>query len=294
MILPDFILPSRVNQHWEYSGMDSIEYCCNKQHFNSYPYQVEYRYNSRGFRDQEWPEDIDELKNAIWCVGDSFTVGLGTPVEHTWAYILQKKLGIRTINVSMDGASNTWISRKSVDILQTINPKTLIIHWSYLNRREISNDEIWNKRADESIREVYNMFRKSDWPTCNTIHEFKNLPTHMQEKIIPHWSKPYYTDEERRRTDTESTVEQDLQNIVLSITETIKHKKNSKIVHSFVPEFSQHKKNNDLQIILDQLSADLNIEIIKYFPKLDYARDYHHYDLITANYFVDQLLKLLS
>ena len=194
----------------------------------------------------------------------------------------------------MDGASNTWISRKSEDILQTINPKTLIIHWSYLNRREISDDEIWNKHADESIQQVYSMFSESDWPACNTLQEFENLPTHIQEKIIPRWSKPYYTDEERRRTDMASTLEQDLQNLILNINNTIKNKRNSRIVHSMIPEFAQHVKSNDLQIILDQLSADLNIEIIKYFPKLDRARDYHHYDVITATHFVDQLLELLS
>jgi hypothetical protein len=294
MILPDLVLSSRQNQIWPESGMDSLEFSKHKQHFKSYPYQVEYRYNSRGFRDAEWPEDINELKNAIWCVGDSFTVGLGAPVEHSWPCILQKRLGIRTINVSMDGASNTWISRKSKDILQIINPKTLIIHWSYLNRREISDDEIWNKHADQSIQEIYSMFRESDWPTCNTMQEFKNLPTHIQEKILPRWSKPYYTDEERRLTDMESSLEQDLQNLVSCITDTIKNNKNSRIVHSFIPEFAQHTKSQDLQMILNQVSLDLDIEVIKYFSKLDLARDYHHYDVITANYFVDQLIELLS
>ena len=294
MILPDLVLSSRQNQIWSESGMDSLELCKNKRHFKSYPHQVEYRYNSRGFRDVEWPNNIDELKNAIWCVGDSFTIGLGAPVEHTWPCILQKRLGIKTINVSMDGASNTWISRKSKDILQIINPKTLIIHWSYLNRREISDDEIWNKHADESIQEVYGMICEPNWPTCNTMQEFKNLPTHIQEKILPLWSKPYYTDEERRRTDMESSLEQDLQNLVVCITDTIKNNKNSRIVHSFIPEFAQHKKSADLQMILDQISADLDIEVIKYFSKLDLDRDYHHYDVITANYFVDQLIELLS
>ena len=294
MILPDFVLLSRQNQVWSESGLDSLASCLNVKHFKSYPHQVEYRYNSRGFRDAEWPEDINQLKNAIWCVGDSFTVGVGAPVEHTWPYILQKRLGIRTINVSMDGASNTWISRKSKDILQTINPKTLIIHWSFLNRREISDHEIWNTHADESIQEVYRMFCEPDWPTCNTMQEFANLPAHIQEKILSRWSKPCYTDEDRRRTDLESTLEQDLQNLVSCITDTVKNNKNSRIVHSFIPEFAQHTKSSDLQGIIDQLSADLGIEIIKYFFKRDRARDYHHYDLITTNYFVDQLLESLS
>ena len=56
MILPDFILPSRQNQVWDESGLDSYAACLDKKHFKSYPHKVEYRYNSRGFRDTEWPE----------------------------------------------------------------------------------------------------------------------------------------------------------------------------------------------------------------------------------------------
>jgi hypothetical protein len=103
---------------WSESGMDSKEGCRNKQHFDSYPYAVEYRYNSRGYRDSEWPPTIEELKQCIWCVGDSFTVGLGSPLAHTWVNILQQRTGIRCINVSMDGASNEWMIRKINRILQ--------------------------------------------------------------------------------------------------------------------------------------------------------------------------------
>jgi hypothetical protein len=51
LILPDFILPSRVNQHWQYTGLDSEDQCLNPKHFKSYPHPVTYQYNSRGCRD---------------------------------------------------------------------------------------------------------------------------------------------------------------------------------------------------------------------------------------------------
>ena len=72
-------------------------------HFLSYDYPINYQHNSRGFRDSEWPNDLD---NIIWCVGDSFTKGLGAPVEHTWPSILQNKTNKRCLNVSINGASN--------------------------------------------------------------------------------------------------------------------------------------------------------------------------------------------
>ena len=60
MILPDFLLPSRVNKRWEFSGIDSIEQCLDKNHFKNYPHPITYSYNSRGFRDNEWPESINK------------------------------------------------------------------------------------------------------------------------------------------------------------------------------------------------------------------------------------------
>ena len=77
MILPDFTISSKINQNWAYSGMDSPDLCLDSKHFKSYPYSVSYQYNSRGYRDHEWPDD---LQNAVWCIGDSFTVGIGSPV----------------------------------------------------------------------------------------------------------------------------------------------------------------------------------------------------------------------
>ena len=47
MILPDFVLPSQVNQHWKYSGLDSPDLCLDKKHFNSYPYTGVIYYNNK-------------------------------------------------------------------------------------------------------------------------------------------------------------------------------------------------------------------------------------------------------
>jgi len=116
VILQDLVLQSRVNFKSDVSGLDSLELCLNKDHFRNYPHHVEYVHNSRGFRDNEWPESADELKNAIWCVGDSFTVGLGSPRQFTWPQVLAAVTGRRCINISMDGASNAWISRRAQQI----------------------------------------------------------------------------------------------------------------------------------------------------------------------------------
>jgi hypothetical protein len=129
MLLAELILTNRIGQCWDFTGLDQFEQCRDKEHFKSYPYLIQYKYNSRGFRDQEWPISIEELKNAIWCIGDSFTVGLGSPLEHTWPYQLSNITQQRVINVSMDGASNEWIARMVQHIVHDIEPKNIVIMW---------------------------------------------------------------------------------------------------------------------------------------------------------------------
>ena len=300
MILPEVMLTTRANQHWQFSGLDSLEKCLNKKHFKSYPYTFDYVYNSRGFRDTEWPSNINQLKTAIWCIGDSFTLGLGCPITHTWPNILQTLTGRRIINVSLDGASNQWISKKTVNILKQIQPECVVIHWSYIHRREISLQEIWDKEADRSWRELYAMFREPGWPDCDTLAESKNLPIYMQEKIAVHWVDPYYTDEQRRRTDLYSTAEEDLENFKTCIDKVIDVNDQTKIIHSVIPNFSpivnsiipnfsqKHSAN-----IFKKVSQEMKINVIPHFNQLDFGRDFHHYDIKTATYFVNQLINLI-
>ena len=123
-MLTDICLPELANQRYQTTGLDSYEHCIDKQFFLSFPYQVSYCYNSRGFRDREWPEDLSE---AVWCVGDSFTVGLGLPFELTWPQLLYRNLDQLVITIAMDGASNQWISRRALDIKRAVKPKNMII-----------------------------------------------------------------------------------------------------------------------------------------------------------------------
>jgi hypothetical protein len=282
VILPNFVLPSRVNQCWQYSGMDCYEDCQDKNHFKAYPYSVEYQYNSRGFRDHEWPDSVEELKQAIWCVGDSFTVGLGSPVEHTWPRILQKQTGQRTINVSMDGASNNWIARKTVDILQKINPTYLVIQWSFINRRELDIKEVANQWWNDFYRAV----RDPGWPDCNNLDDFYQLPLRIKEEIInDHMGPPIPTEEDCRLQHLQwATVDDDLHNTIECIELVNNSIIDTKIIHSFIPEFSP----NPMKIL--QYLDQHQIKYIPEFLKIDLSRDGYHYDILTSQAFIDQLI----
>jgi hypothetical protein len=284
MILPDFVLPSRINQLWEYSGIDSLEHCLDAKHFKQYAHAITYNYNSRGFRDQEWPEKDDDLKNAIWCIGDSFTVGIGSPIEHIWPGLLHKQTGQRTINVSMDGASNNWISRKAVDILQIVNPKYIVIHWSYSNRREADWQIIHNARWKQWYQDI----KDPSWPEYET--DINRLPDRIQQEILAWPQKPdAVNDEDLRLHYIEGATAMDDLNTTISCIDTVHQaSKNTKVIHSFIPEFCQKSHNIQQHLIQKQITY------IPEFSRLDLARDGHHYDIKTSQYFVNQIIAQLQ
>jgi hypothetical protein len=291
MILPDFILSSRVNQLWTESGIDSLENCTDKKHFKSYSHPIEYQYNSRGFRDQEWPGTKQELRDAIWCVGDSFTVGIGSPLEHTWPYLLQQQTEYRVINISMDGASNNWISRRAVDIIKNINPTIMIVQWSYVERREQPN-----RHLDQAWAQMYAGVRDQTWPDNVSLENFNTLPEHIQTELLTGHNhsqlwKCGLTDEQLRLPYINSTDEEDIDNTIECI-ETVNQVASPtvKVIHSFIPNFVNRSCK---QSFTNQLSKTSNTLIIPEIIKIDAARDKHHYDIKTATKFVESVLPLL-
>jgi hypothetical protein len=285
LILPDLILPSRVNQCWEYSGMDCLENCADKNHFKQYPHNVVYQYNSRGFRDCEWPDSLEELKKATWCIGDSFTVGLGSPVEHTWPWLLQQRTDLRTINISMDGASNNWIARKTVDILQKINPQHLVIHWSFTSRRELDIKKV----ANQWWNNFYSTIRDPSWPDCKNLEDYDQLPLHIKDEINDIFGGFLMPTDEDCRADhvPYATNSDDLYNTIECINMVNQSNIDTNVIHSFIPTFSPN------QIKITQYLDQHQIKYIPEFSKMDLARDGFHYDILTSQMFVDQIINRL-
>ena len=289
MILPDFVLPNRVNQCWQYSGIDDPNQCLDKKHFESYPHDVTYHYNSRGFRDAEWPSLSSELAAAVWCVGDSFTVGLGSPLAHTWPNILQQQSQCRTINVSMDGASNNWIARHSSKILTTINPKILIIHWSYLHRRE--GLTALNSNSKKSFLIHYEKVKDPSWPLSTQIGQFSLLPAHVQHELLNSHDTSWrdeLSDEELKLWHIDSEIHNDIANTIDCIDLVDQHSANTRIIHSFIPGFMPVGTAEFYQRLKTPHS------VIPEFPCLDLARDGHHYDIKTSQSLVEQILQRLN
>jgi hypothetical protein len=284
MILPEFVLPSQVNQVWTHSGLDTAEFCLNPTHFHSYAHAILYEYNSRGYRDQEWPNSIEQLKNSIWCMGDSFTVGIGSPREHTWPWILQQATQQRTINVSMDGASNNWIARKALEVLDQIQPKHMVLHWSYISRRE--ND--METALDQHWQEFYKNARDASWPDC-TRKDLDKLPEHIRHEItaVHGWNMSCATDEQRVIPNIRCTDQDDVDNTLQCIEQIEKFSDRVNIIHSFIPEFVPKRLKNHIE-------SQIQGQVIPELSRQDLARDGHHYDVKTSQWLVDQIMPLLN
>jgi hypothetical protein len=166
-----------------FSGMDHIDYCRDQAHFERYPWPVNYRFNSRGFRDQDWPNSREELESAIWCVGDSFTVGIGQPFEHTWPQVLAKHTVKRCINLGKDGASNDTIARTVLAVIDYVQPANIVVMWSYIHRRSIQGtDQHFNPDStdEDDVKE---------FDRCVRLVDQHRGSTHVVHAVIP-WFAP--------------------------------------------------------------------------------------------------------
>ena len=271
MLLPELYLSTRANQHWTESGIDSLTACPDPAHYLSFPHKVEYHYNSRGFRDSEWPEDLSQV---IWCVGDSFTVGIGSSLEHTWPYILQQRTGRRTINVSLDGASNNWIARTAVAILSKFSTANMVVQWSFLHRRELDLEPILERK----FHDFYNTVRDPSWPDCGSIKDFDNLPDHIKSEITqdhPGWPIVVHGDDSLIHY-TRSTDEEDIVNTQQCLAQLADH-----VIHTAIPNWAP-------------LSSELNFHNVIPTKQLDHARDKFHYDILTSTALVNNIIAVLQ
>ena len=228
------IVPKKINWRSDYSGMDSLELCNDRQHFLNYKKKITYEYNSKGFRDHEWPTELNDL---IWCVGDSFTVGIGQPFAETWPQLLEKKIGRRCINLGEDGCSNDTISLRVEKIYDLYKPKLIIVMWIYLHRRRIDNENVHSDKKDFGPKKDLENLNKN-------YQKISKLKTKIIQTIIP--------------------------NILLD---------------------SQFNKKGIVNYLYNKFSNKFKI---LNFPQLDYARDYHHFDIKTSKHLVDLLIKKIN
>lgn len=278
------ILPALANQQFDYSGMDSLNRCLDPELFTQWPHSIDYRYNSRGFRDQEWPED---LESAVWCLGDSFTVGLGSCFEHTWPQVLGQHSQRRVITVAMDGASNEWIARTACDAYDLAGPSDIVIMWSYLHRREHPDADLSDldrrqhhvKSTEIQDFENFDSCRKKVHAHCDN--------SNLVESIIPNFSNNSFTDAAWKKTRDPSWP------ILLPSSLTECQDLYPKIVTE-LRTLHGLDINGLLEFQAIQQSHPEFLQDLIRVEYLDRARDGLHFDRITAEWVAKQVQNLLN
>jgi hypothetical protein len=273
MILPKLYLPPRT-------------YAWTKKFGN-----IQYIFNSRGFRDAEWPDTTEELREAIWCVGDSNTIGVASALHNTWPHMLQSATGRRCINISMGGASNVWMARQICYILDQLSPTNLVVHWTYLHRTENPDPSLPDhERRTQFIDDISTPAQLSHF--SNSINSVNAADKHSSiiHSFIPNAIPDYDT----------HALDDDWHNIrgadwPLDRPQSLYEFEN-------LPEFIKQELNiyQRSQAFIDAINIRIQVEKIMVKPflppplQVDTALDNTHYGTKTAANFVAAVSKLIK
>lgn len=282
-VLPELQIHSRKSIHMHFNGIDSAEHCDDQDWFLNFPHTVSYQYNSRGFRDAEWPPAVQDLKNAIWCLGDSFTVGVGSPLAHTWVNMLQSKRQQRVINISMDGASNQWIARRALDVIEQINPHNIIIMWSYLHRRETGD----HTQTDED-RRVWSI----DSDPAQDLEVLKNCVSGLAHHAgIQHYIIPRASHYEHWLDIWDQVAGPDWPGIPTTVDEFLNL---PRLILIELKKFGVYKKIHTAVLANQDFKIFCKDQHIQRVQVLDLARDGHHFDKDTSDLITDAMITQLT
>lgn len=296
-ILPSFNLKTTKNLESDYLYPDEP----GVGKYNSkFPHTVNYKFNSRGYRDSEWPGTVSELKSSVWCIGDSATMGIGSPWEHTWPQLLSKAWNQRTINISLIAASNDFIERKCIELLDQIEPEYIVICWSYLHRRDLTEQDklaFIAKETQKNWDNFYSAIRDISWPNCRSFEDITNLDPGIQQEILNQYQHPVIDiDDEMCRFIDNDNVERILQSAASRSTQeeveyfmkkikNIKqHQRSTEILYMFGPVFASPSESD----LIKQNFSSIGIPFYA-IKQIDYARDNYHWDIKTSNSIVSEL-----
>jgi hypothetical protein len=177
-------IPFYSNMTCQTFGLDSAEQCLDPVLFENYPESINYQFNELGYRDCSYTQ---YQGNEIVAIGDSFTLGLGVNVEQTWPKVLEKLLNYPVRNFSLNGASNDWMARKIVSILDFFQPRAVIVHYSFSHRRERPFDD-WHDNERTESEPIYTQEQNiENWQKNYEI--FSQLSVPVIHSFIPDWDQ---------------------------------------------------------------------------------------------------------
>jgi hypothetical protein len=195
----------------------------------------------------------------------------------------------------MDGASNDWIARRCCQIIAAVQPHLMLIQWSYTHRRELPLHNV-DQEIDQRWRRFYQDIRAPHWPESQSFQLFDRLPPEIQTEIRqdPYWLTLITADDHNRRLDNpgrDAIINDDLntENFFENVHRVEAAKRSTRIVHTFIPRFTA-----DTQRMHEMLQQQMPGEWLPEIRQQDFARDGHHYDIVTATCLVDDIINIIS
>lgn len=123
-----------INRRSKHLSTDRLKLCTDKDWYKNYPVQdFDYNFNSWGFRGPDYQQYVNSP--VILCLGDSFTVNIGSPVEHSWPSLIQKHFDIPCLNLGMIAAGNDAIRLVYERACKIFDVQETFVVYSYLHRR---------------------------------------------------------------------------------------------------------------------------------------------------------------
>lgn len=97
---------------------------------------ITYKWNTYGFRSDEF---VDDDRDSIIAIGDSFTMGLGSAVEHTWPEVLRTKFSdTKLYNLGLAVCSTDYVVRAIAKTIDVLRPRAVFVLWPAYSQREVA------------------------------------------------------------------------------------------------------------------------------------------------------------
>ena len=153
--------------------MDSpkVAWRSNKEWHNYPTKDYAYSFNSWAFRGNDYSQFKNQPVNI--CLGDSFVLNLGAPIEHSWPSQLTNHLDIPTLNLGVDGAGNDTIRMVYDYAVNYFDVKNTFVMYSFFHRR-------YDKTTRELKHDVY-----SDKENIEYFNKHKLKNVHYT--FLPPW-----------------------------------------------------------------------------------------------------------
>lgn len=124
-------------------GMDSPTNCLlGKEYWHSWPGDdYTYDFNSWGFRDADFDQyrkENTDLKINI-CVGDSFTLNIGGPAQHSWPHLLSKQLSTPVLNIGIDLLSSYYYRAAVNKCRELFNVDQVFLLYNLFDEIDLTN-----------------------------------------------------------------------------------------------------------------------------------------------------------